>query len=207
MPVTLTAAMLDRRWPHAPHSLVDGIVASAPTVLAKYEIAEPLELAHLLAQVSVECAAGTQLEENLHYSAERLRAVWPKRFPTLAQAQACAHNPRLTADHVYDGRMGNRPGSDDGWNCRGRGLIDITGREMYELVGKLTGLDLVGHPELACDPRFALEVACGFWQQCGAKPHALKDDIVRVTECVNGGTNGLADRRAWRRTWGHELGV
>ena len=65
----ITADMLDRRWPRAPHSLVDAIVAFAPTVLAKFEITTPLRLAHFLAQASVECAGGTALEENLNYSA------------------------------------------------------------------------------------------------------------------------------------------
>jgi putative chitinase len=203
----LTTISLDRRWPRAPHSLVDGIVAAAPAVLPKYGIETDRELAQFMAQVSEESGGGTELEENLHYSAERLRQVWPSRFPTLRAAAPYAHNPRLLADKVYDGRMGNKMNSDDGWNFRGRGLIQITGRAMYEAVGKITGLELVAHPELATDPKSALEVACGYWKHCGANRVASSDDIVFVTKLVNGGLNGLAEREAWLRVWKRELGV
>jgi putative chitinase len=203
----LTAAHLDRRWPHAPHSLVDGIVAAAPAVLPKFGLDAPLVLAHFLSHCSVECAAGTSMEENLHYSAERLVKVWPKRFPTLRSAMPYAHDPRLLADKVYNGRMGNRPNSDDGWNCRGRGLIDITGHDEYEKVGKECGLDLVANPNLAAAPDTALIVAAAFYKISGAIPFAAKDDITHDTEHVNGGLNGLAERKAWLRVWKAELGL
>lgn len=203
----LTHAMLDRRWPRAPHSLVDGIMASADAVLAKYDIVTPRELAHFLAQCSEESQAGAATEENLHYSAARLREVWPRRFPSIRAAAPFAHNPRLLADRVYNGRMGNAAGSDDGWNFRGRGLIQITGRSNYEALAKVTGVDLVGHPELASAPHSALEVAGGFWKRAGANGLASRDDIVAVTRAVNGGLTGLAEREAWLKTWKHELGA
>src|SRR5579859_4844990 len=109
----LTTALLDRIWPRAPHSLVDAIVSACPTVLPKYGITTALEAVHLGAQCSVESAAGTQLEESLHYSAERAHQVWPSRFPTVAAAAPYARSPRLLADRVYGGRMGNRAGTDD----------------------------------------------------------------------------------------------
>jgi putative chitinase len=201
----ITADMLDRRWPRAPHSLVDAIVAFAPSAFTKFEITTPLRVAHFLAHASVECAAGTALEENLNYSAERLHAVWPARFPTIGSAQPYAHNPRLLADKVYDGRMGNRAGTDDGWNYRGRGLIDITGAAMYERVGKAAGLDLSANPGLASASDSALAAAAALWMLSNANHLADRDEIRAETKVINGGLTGLADREAWLKVWKREL--
>lgn len=201
----LTAAMLDRRWPHAPHSLVDGIAATADAVLGKYDITTPLRLAHFLAQISEETGGGTALEENLHYSAERAHVVWPSRFPTVAAAMPYAGNPRLLADRVYGGRMGNRTGTDDGWNYRGRGLIQLTGHDLYAEIGKICGLDLVAHPEFASDPGHCLEVAAAYWKRAGVNADADRDDLRTETERVNGGLTNLAARHGWLVVWKHEL--
>ncbi len=203
----LTATMLDQRWSRAPHSLVDGIVAAAPAVLPKYGIDTPLRLAHFMAQASVECASGTAMEENLSYSALRLTQVWPARFPSLDAARPFAHNPRLLADHVYGGRMGNRPGTDDGWNYRGRGLFDLTGADAYEAIGTLCGLDLKGVPGLVSDPSHALEVACAYWKSRGLDTYADCDEIVAETKIVNGAETGLPAREAWLKAWKRELGL
>ncbi len=201
----ITADMLDRRWPRATHSLVDAIVAVAPTVLARFGITTPLRLAHFLAHASVESAAGTALEENLNYSAERLHTVWPGRFPSIGSAQPYAHNPRLLADKVYDGRMGNRTGTDDGWTYRGRGLIDITGAAMYQRVGEAAGLDLKANPGLASAPDSALAVASALWMLSDASRFADRDEIRAETKVINGGLTGLADREAWLKVWKREL--
>lgn len=202
----LTASMLDRRWPRAAHSLIDGIAfAAAAGVLARYEINTPLRLAHFLAQISEETGGGTAIEENLHYSAERAHQVWPSRFPTAAAAAPYAHNPRLLADNVYGGRMGNRAGTDDGWNYRGRGLIQLTGKELYREIGAICGLDLVGHPELASDPSHCLEVAAAYWKKAGVNAFADRDDLRGETQRVNGGLINLAARQGWLTAWKHEL--
>lgn len=203
----LTAAMLDARWPRAAHSIVDGIIAAIPDVFPKFEINTPLREVHLLAQISEETDAGTQLEENLHYSAERLREVWPSRFPTLAAAAPYAHNPRLLADKVYGGRMGNRPGTEDGWTYHGAGLIQLTGRDEFEAVGKIAGLDLIAEPGLACAPKTALLIACAYWHMIGANAYADRDDIVDETWRVNGGLTNLAARRAWLAVWKREFKI
>jgi putative chitinase len=203
----LTVDMLDRRWPRAPHSLVDGIVAAAPEIFSKYAITTPLRLAHFLAHCSVECAARTALEENLNYSAERLHAVWPARFPSVGSAMPYAHNPRLLADKVYDGRLGNRAGTDDGWNYRGRGLIDVTGAAMYERIGEVSGLDLKASPGLASAHDSALSVAAAFWKLSNADRFADRDQIAAETKVVNGGLTGLADREAWLKVWKREMNL
>lgn len=88
--------------------------------------------------------------ENLNYtSAARIRAVWPSRFSSVSAAAPYVRNPKALANKVYGGRMGNRPGTDDGWNYCGRGQVHLTGRDNYIKAGKALGLDLVGSPDLA----------------------------------------------------------
>lgn len=88
--------------------------------------------------------------ESLNYtSASRIRAVWPSRFASVAAAQPYVRNPKALANKVYNGRMGNRSGTDDGWDYRGRGQVHLTGRDNYKKASAATGLDLVGSPDLA----------------------------------------------------------
>jgi putative chitinase len=127
--------------------------------------------------------------------------VWPSRFPTMASAQPYAGNPRALANKVYNGRMGNAVGSDDGWNFRGRGGSQTTGREGYERVRKATGIDVVRHPDYLIDPRYFLICAVSDFINCGCLPFARADDVVGVTRRLNGGTVGLAERKAWLAKW------
>lgn len=146
-----------------------------------------------LGQVLHESAGLTQFSENLNYSAERLCAVWPGRFPTLSAAQPFARNPQALANKVYGGRMGNtEPG--DGWRYRGRGPIQLTGKDNYAFVGNLIGQDLTGLPELMEQPRYALEATIAWWE---AKiPDSMLGDVEKISLRVNGGLIGLADRVA-----------
>ncbi len=195
---------LRKLWPNGNikvPGLVEGIIATAPAVFDKYNIDSPLVLAHVMAQISHECGAGRDVVENMNYSAQRMMQVWPSRFPDLASAAPYANNPRVLANKVYNGRMGNRPGTDDGYNFRGRGGSQTTGREGYERVAKATGIDVVAHPEYLIDPRYFLECAVSDFINCGCMPYALKDDLLGVTKRLNGGTVGLADRRAWLDKW------
>jgi putative chitinase len=110
------------------------------------------------------------------------------------------------ADKVYNGRMGNRPGTDDGFNFRGQGFSQTTGRDEYDRLGKMVGLDLVNHPELLLDPAHFLECGVANFVLCGCLPFAKADDVVNVTKHLNGGTTGLADRITWLKRWKAELG-
>lgn len=95
--------------------------------------------------------------ENLTYtSAARLRKVWPSRFKSDAAAAPFVRNPVALANHVYNGRLGNRPGTDDGWTYRGGGLSHLTGRDNYHRASAITGVDLVSHPERILEPRIAV---------------------------------------------------
>jgi putative chitinase len=203
------ATALHKLWPSGDekiHGLRAGMIASAPAVFAKYGITTPLLVAHVMAQGSHECGAGHEVVENLSYSALRMTQVWPSRFPTLGAAEPCAHNPKALANRVYNGRMSNRSGSDDGYNFRGQGFAQTTGRDEYERLGKLTGLDLVNHPELLIDPTHFLECGVANFVLCGCLPFAKADDLLNVTRRLNGGTVGLDQRREWLVKWKAELG-
>lgn len=197
-------------WPNGDEKvsgLRDGIAASAQSVFAKYGINSPLLAAHLMAQVSHECGAGHDVVENLNYTAERMTEVWPSRFPSIASAQPYAHNPKALSNKVYNGRMGNKVGSDDGYNFRGRGGSQTTGREGYEGVAKRTGLDVVNNPDILIDPDHFLECAVSDFINCGCLPFAKADDVLNVTKRLNGGTIGLAERRQWLARWKAALGT
>jgi putative chitinase len=203
------ATVLLRLWPNGDEKIPGlraGMIASAPAAFAKYGITTPLLVAHVMAQGSLECGCGHEVIENLSYSAQRAHEVWPNRFPTVADAEPYAHNPKALGNKVYGGRMGNRPGTDDGYDYLGKGFAQTTGRDEYERLGKMVGLDLVGHPELLLDPRYFLECGVANFVLCGCLPLARDDDVVGVTRRLNGGTNGLAQREAWLAKWKAELG-
>jgi putative chitinase len=197
-------------WPNGDErvpGLRDGVAASADVVFAKYGIDGPLLVAHVMAQISHECGAGHDVIENMNYSASRIRQVWPSRFSSVVDAEPYSHNPQKLADKVYNGRMGNKIGSDDGWNFRGRGGSQTTGREGYERVAKQTGLDVTNHPEILIAPEHFLECAVSDFINCGCLPYAQKDDILNVTKKLNGGTIGLKERKQWLARWKKALKV
>lgn len=194
---------LRRLWPHASNALVDGIMTDAPRVLGTYRINTPLRLAHFLAQISHESDGGTVDREDLNYThAARIREVWPRRFPTIASAEPYVRNPEKLADKVYQGRMGNKePG--DGYAYRGRGLLQITGRDSYREIGTMTGLDLIGNPDWAFYPQHALTIAAAEFVHLGCLRWCDSDNLHMVTEHVNGGQTGAADRAMWLGRWRH----
>lgn len=158
------------------------------------DIVTPLRLSHNLAQASVETAGFTRLVENLNYSADRIRAVWPSRFPTVESALAFAHNPQALAEKVYGGRFGNdRPG--DGWKYRGRGTKMTTFHDNYAEVEAVTGLNVLDDPDQLSDPDKGTRAGCVYWTAKGCNAIADRDDIDALTRRINGGVTGLAERR------------
>ena len=149
------------------------------------------DLGPFLGQILHETGMLESLQENLNYSAERLMAVWPHRFPTRESATPYARNPQALAEKVYGGRMGNdEPG--DGARYFGRGIPQITGKDNYRLLGQKMGLDLLSFPDLLCTPETALKAGILWWE--GHIPDPALNDNARVTRLVNGGTVGLPDR-------------
>jgi putative chitinase len=98
-------------------------------------------------------------EENLNYSAEGLMATWPTRFTAAGTAAAYERQPERIANRVYASRMGNGDeASGDGWRFRGRGFVQLTGRENYRRLGELVGAVLETRPELAREPEIAARI-------------------------------------------------
>ncbi|MCP5371929.1 MAG: peptidoglycan-binding protein [Hyphomicrobiales bacterium] len=206
----LDESQLRAIYPKAPDAHVAAFLDRGGDLFADYGIdATPVRLHFFLAQVGHESGGLTITAENLNYSAERLCKVWPNRFPDADAAAPFARNPRALANNVYASRMGNGgPETDDGWTFRGRGYIQVTGREGYRRVGAIAALPLEEQPDLAVEPAHALPVACAFWRWKGLNAICDAGNFVSVTRRINGGTNGLADRRAWldkvRRVLGTE---
>ena len=153
--------------------------------------------AHFLAQTAHESAGYTVLIENLNYSAQALRATFGKYFDGPA-AIAYQRQPERIANRVYGGRMGNGPeASGDGWRFRGRGLIQLTGRDNYRAAGADLGLQLLERPDDAARPDIAPLIAGWFWSARGLNKLADVDDLAGITRRINGGANGLEDRAQW----------
>jgi putative chitinase len=161
----------------------------------RFGIATKNQQACFIGQCSHESGHFKLLEENLNYKAATLMRVWPKRFPSLEIANQYAGQPRLIANKVYSGRMGNRDeASNDGWMTRGRGLIQLTGSDNYHHAGKALGVDLITQPDLVATPKYAALTAGWFWSTHKCNPPSDDLDHQRLTKIINGGLLGLSDR-------------
>jgi putative chitinase len=167
----------------------------------RFGIVTTQRMAHWLGQIAHESSALTHLEENLNYSAERLQAIFPGHFQNREMAEKYARQPSMIASKVYANRMGNgTEESGDGWRFRGRGPIQITGRENYVKCGKALGFKLENCPETLLLPGNGSLSAGWFWDSCGLNDLADADNIEKITRRINGGLNGLDDRiRCWQK--------
>ncbi len=204
MPIALSLPLLAQLAPNARSSYREG-AANAQPVLDRHGITQnKLRLAHFLAQILHESGALTLQQENLNYSAPRLPVVWPSRFKPRGplDGAAYANNPERLANEVYGGRMGNtQPG--DGFKYRGRGLMQLTGRDSYRAATRtLRGFstatpDFEAEPDLVFSAAWALPIAAAEWDAKGCNALADEDQITKVTQRINGGQIGIAQRRDW----------
>jgi putative chitinase len=197
-----------------PVDRADAYLPHLASAMEEREISSPLRVAHFLAQLAHESSELRRWEEGLSYSKERLIEVWPHRFLSkdlrhrmatgieildaelYAVAAKYERKPRELAEFVYGGRMGNGPqGSGDGWNYRGRCPIMRTGRDAYGTDGRALGLDLLENPDLLLEPEHGFRDAALFWHRRDLNCFADADDLREITRRVNGGFNGLKDRR------------
>lgn len=191
----------------------DGWAPHLSTAMFRFGVSNDLAIvAAFIAQVLVESDELNRIAENLNYKPERLCAVWPKRFPTLAAAGPYAHDPRALAIRVYGGRLGNAPApSEDAWLYRGRGCVQTTGRANYQRLQDALGIPFVLHPSLLEDRPNAALGAAWYWREHRLSFLAAdlpgdddEADFVTVTRKVNGGEHGLDRRRAyWRAARAH----
>ncbi|MEI0558248.1 glycoside hydrolase family 19 protein [Brachyspira intermedia] len=160
----------------------------------KYHITDINEKAMFLAQTTHESNDYKRLEESFNYSPKRLFEVFRKRVGSLENAQKlCNEGAKAIADFVYGGRLGNA--KDEGYKYRGRGIIQLTGKNNYEYYGKKLNIDLVNNPNLAKEPDAAIEIALLFWKEKECGLYAKMGDVKTVTKLINGGYNGLDDRQ------------
>jgi putative chitinase len=175
----------------------DSVLTEIHNVGEKFNINTPLRLAHFLAQTGHESGNFTITKENLSYSAERLQVIFKKYF-TAESAAEYAHKPEKIANIVYANRMGNgNQASGEGYKFRGRGFIQLTGKENYASFDKTVEDDILGNPELI-STKYPLLSAAWFWNKNNlnivSDGGATDEVVTKVTKRINGGIIGLPDR-------------
>jgi putative chitinase len=198
VPVVQTSSLgglkLERLKGHIP----DSVISQIPDTAAKFGIDTPLRLAHFLAQCGHESGGFKATQENLNYSASGLKGIFSKYFKEAGLAESYQRNPQKIASRVYGGRMGNGPESTgDGYKFRGRGYIQLTGKDNYTAFGKAINEDILSNPDKVAT-HYPLLSAAWFFTKNGL--HKMADQgstdavVTQITKRVNGGTIGLADR-------------
>ncbi len=177
----------------------DSVIAQIPDTAARFGITNNLRLAHFLSQCGHESGNWKAVRENLNYSAKGLLGIFKKYFPTAALANAYERKPEKIANRVYASRMGNGPeSSGDGYKFRGRGYIQLTGKENYTRFDATVPENILADPDLVAT-KYPLASAAFFfnsnklWAICDKG--ADNATVTAVTKRVNGGTIGLADRQ------------
>lgn len=195
----VSEAQLRKLFPNAKEATVKAFAAKSKSLFKEFGLSDKrIRAEYFLAQVAHETGALTRSVENLNYSAKRIAEIWPTRFPTIASAEPYAGNPEKLANKVYANRMGNGPPeSGDGYRYRGRGYIQITGKDGYRQTGLRAGIDLLAKPERAIETDTALRVACAFWKWKDLNPLCDARDFEEVTRRINGGLIGFDDRKDW----------
>lgn len=176
----------------------DSVIAQLPDTIAKFELNTPLRLAHFLAQAGHESGGFKAVNENLNYGAKGLLGIFKKYFPTPEKAALYERKPEKIANLVYGGRMGNGPeASGDGYRFRGRGYIQLTGKDNYKAFDAVVEENILENPDLVAT-KYPLLSAAWFFHKNGL--HKIADKgatdavVTEVTKRVNGGTIGLVDR-------------
>jgi putative chitinase len=176
----------------------DSVIAMLPDTMAKFELNTPLRLAHFLAQAGHESGGFKAVNENLNYGAKGLLGIFKKYFPTPEKAALYERKPEKIANLVYGGRMGNgAEATGEGYKFRGRGYIQLTGKDNYKAFDAVVEENLLESPDLVAT-KYPLLSAAWFFHKNGlhkiADGGATEAVVTSVTKRVNGGTIGLPDR-------------
>ncbi len=192
----LTKDQLKKLLPKNPY--IDYWYNALSQLLPDYEINTPQRIAAFIAQCAHESGNFMVLQENLNYRPATLRKIFPKYFPTDAMANDYCSRPNkqeAIANKVYANRMGNGDeASGDGYRYRGRGLIQLTGKDNYTFFAGSLGISVEEAAEYMGTFEGACQSACFFWEQNKLNQWADKGDIVTLSKRINGGTIGLEDR-------------
>ena len=185
----------------------DKVIEQIPGVINTFKIDTAVKLAHFLAQCGHESGGFRVVNENLNYSAKGLQGIFKKYFPTPVLAEQYQRKPEKIANRVYASRMGNGDeSSGEGFKFRGRGFIQLTGKQNYTAFGKAINEDIAANPDLVATKYPLLSAAWFFSKNCLAKCKDASDaSVLAVTKCVNGGTIGLADRQKHFKEYYHLL--
>lgn len=174
-----------------------------------FKINTPKRCAMYLSHILHESNYLKSTEENLNYSAEGLMKTWPSRF-TPEKAKEYARQPQKIANYVYANRMGNgNEASGDGWRYRGRGYVQITGKEQYERFSKydLCTANVVNDPDSVSKYFLNQLSAMWYWERYNINLYADYEDIRKVTQIINGGLNGYSNRALLYRRFCREYGI
>lgn len=193
----VTLELLKLICPKTKAEILEQYVEPINAIGEHYEFFENSKrIAGFLAQIAHESGGFNFVKENLNYSAEGLRKVFPKYFPTDELAKAYARQPEKIANKVYANRMKNGDEtSGDGFKFRGRGLIQLTGRDNYTRFSESLDLSIDETIAYLETPNGAVASAGWFWENNKLNQWCDKDDFVTLTKRINGGTIGLADRK------------
>jgi putative chitinase len=192
--IELTLEQLKECLPQAKEANLEKFLEGINETFEHFEINTPERVAMFLAQTAHESGNYSAVSENLNYSAKALMAFWPKKFAGVAEQYA--RLPEKIANRAYCDRMGNgNEASGDGYKYRGRGAIQLTGKDNYTACGKALGLDLVNDPDQVAQNPVAILSAGWFWDTRRLNQWADKGDVLTVTKRINGGTIGLEDRK------------
>lgn len=193
----ITLELLKEICPKTKIDTLDDYVEPLNTVAEYYEMfVNPKRVAGFLAQIAHESGGFNFVAENLNYSAKGLMTIFKKYFPNEELANQYARKPEKIANKVYANRMKNGPeASGDGWKFRGRGLIQLTGRDNYTRFAAALDLDIDSTIAYLETPNGAVASAGWFWDNNKLNQFCDKDDFVTLTKRINGGTIGLADRK------------
>lgn len=220
MPVSVTAKHLNAAIPPPPgaakRKIYDGYIAALTSSAGKVllngaGIGESWKrVGHFLAQAAHETGGFTIVRESLNYkTVKAIRKAWKSRAAKHTDAWITANllgKPVALGDWAYGGRMGNKKGTSDGYDYRGGGVFQTTGRSAFRAKGKLAKVDLEGNPKLIEDPRISLLAAVAEWSELGCNKLADGDEIKKISRGINRGdknsktkANGEQDRIDWHQ--------
>jgi putative chitinase len=193
----ITIELLSAMCPKTKKQTLDSYVEPLNTVATYYDMFENVNrVSMFLAQIAHESGGFNFVIENLNYSQQGLRKTFTKYFPTDELAKQYARQPEKIANRVYANRMGNGDEqSGDGFKFRGRGLIQLTGKNNYTRFAQDLGISVDDTVKYLETPNGAVSSAGWYWDNNKLNQFCDKNDFVTLTKRINGGTIGLEDRK------------